>query len=362
MNLLVISCVSLTCGGAERVISILSKEFASRYDAVKIVMWKDAPVFYEIDKRIEVVSIEKEISSCNYVKKIWWFRKFVKKTRPSLVLSFLAKSSIGVLTACLATGQKVVVAERNDPRFLKGGWLMIMIRDFLYTFATGILEQTEMSKSYFTGTKLKKTSVIYNPVFMKLESIGGATKIEKKKKIVSVGRLEPQKNHNLLIDAFVRLHKIHPDYELVIYGEGTCRKSLEEKINKIHLNGFVKLPGNVSNIFDLICDAKLFVMTSNFEGMPNALIEAMCLGLPCVSTEVAGATDLIKDEENGMLVPVGNEERVFFAMKRIIEDDAFAKKIAESASCIYKELSVDVISNQWIEYIDRIVLQKGINV
>ncbi len=352
MKLLVISCVSLTCGGAERVISILSGKFASHYDAVKIVMWQEAPVFYQIDERVDIISIEKEIGSSNYLRKILWFRNFLKENNPSLVISFLAKSSIGVLLARICLKIKVVVAERNDPRFLKGGKMMILFRDFLYTFATGILEQTTSSREYFKGVKLKKTSVIYNPIFMESQYVGKAIGTKKNKKIVSIGRLEPQKNHKMLIDAFAQIHKMYPEYELVVYGEGTCRSALEKQIREKSLTQKVKLPGNQANIFDLICDAELFVMTSNFEGMPNALIEAMCLGIPCVSTEVSGAVDLIKNGENGLLVPVGNKIALVESIKKVIDDKIFAKKMAEAASCLYEELSVEKISKQWIDYID----------
>ncbi|MCL4102585.1 glycosyltransferase [Fibrobacter sp. HC4] len=354
MRSLVISCVALTCGGAERVISILSTKLAENYDSVKIVMWKDAPVFYDIDKKIEIISIETEINCSNYFKKILWFRSFLKRNKPTLVLSFLAKSSVGVLLASLGIKTKVIVAERNDPRFLRGGRLMIVLRDFLYTFATGILEQTENSKNYFKGGKLKKTSVIYNPVFMDARYVGIASRIEKKKKIVSVGRLEPQKNHELLIRAFFKVHQLHPDYQLIIYGEGECRANLKTLITSLHLSDCVFLPGNQSNVFDLIKDASAFVMTSNFEGMPNALIEAMCLGVPCISTKVAGAIDLIDHEKNGLLVDVGDESGIASSLLLLLDKSCFANKLGMNSSAIYEELSIEKIFVKWIDYLKSI--------
>lgn len=355
MKTLVVSCVSLTCGGAERVISILSSRFASHFDSVKIVMWKDAPVFYKIDDRVEIISVENEISSRNYFKKILWFRSFLKKENPSLVLSFLAKSSVGVLLANVGVNAKVVVAERNDPRFLKGGKLMILIRDVLYTFADGILEQTESSRLYFSGQKLAKTKVIYNPVFMDSVYVGCACKEKREKVIVSVGRLEPQKNYKLLLDAFSEFHKLHPSYKLVIYGEGNCRTALEKQISDLCMSPCVDLPGNKTNVFDCVKNASAFVMTSNFEGMPNALIEAMCLGLPCISTKVSGAVDLIKNGENGLLVDVGNQPALVEALKKIVADEALAGSLGKEAAKIYNDLSVEKISKEWIDYLDSFV-------
>lgn len=353
MKTMVISCVSLACGGAERVISILSSKFLKQFDSVTIVTWKDAPVFYQISEKIRIVVIEKEISSSNYLKKIFWFRSFLKEQKPSIVLSFLAYSSIGVLIAHAGLKMPVIIAERNDPRYLNGGLPIILIRNFLYTFASGILEQTEQNKRYFKGIKRKKTSVIYNPIFMSSDHVGIAETVEKQNMIVSVGRLFPQKNHKMLIKAFANVYRRHPEYKLIIYGEGPCRNELENLITTLHLNQCVFLPGNKSNIFNLIKDARLFVMSSDFEGMPNALIEAMCLGLPCISTKVSGATDLISNGENGILVSIGSEEEMKNAIETIIENEALAKKISQKASRIYNELTVEKISGQWVSYVNK---------
>jgi glycosyltransferase involved in cell wall biosynthesis len=353
MKLLTISCVSLTCGGAERVISLLSSYFINHYDTVEIVMWKDAPIFYTFDKRIKITNIEKEINSTNYVKKILWFRQYLKLQKPFAVLSFLAKSSIGVLTAAFGTKVPIIVAERNDPRQLKGGWAMIKIRDFLYNFAAGILEQTEHNKKYFRGIKLKKTSVIHNPVLMSPDIVGSALKGKKDNTIISVGRLEPQKNQALLINTFSRVHKRHPEYNLVIYGEGTLRAKLEILIQKLGLTDCVFLPGNKSNIFDYEKKAKLFVMTSNFEGMANALIEAMCIGLPCISTKVSGATDLINNGNNGILVDVGNEVELEEKILSLVENEEKMNFVATNAVKVFDHLKIEKIAKQWINYLDH---------
>ena len=117
-----------------------------------------------------------------------------------------------------------------------------------------------------------------------------------------------QKNQLLLLKAFKRVVSIRPEYTLTIYGEGPERSLLEKYILDNNMTNVVNLPGSVKNVYDKIADAEIFVMSSNFEGMPNALIEAMCLGLACVSTKVSGATDLIKDGVNGDLVDIGNEQ------------------------------------------------------
>mgnify|MGYP000031221479 FL=1 len=350
---LYISCVSLSCGGAERVLSVLSSHFADKYENVKIFTWKETPVFYDFDTRVQIISIERECSSKNTIQKCFWFRKYIKRNIPDVILSFLAKSSVQVILSTIGLKVPIVVAERNDPRQLKGGWAMIKIRDFLYNRASGILEQTNNNRKYFTGSKYKKTDVIYNPVFMEPDHIGSAVRTNKLKIIISVGRLEKQKNHKLLIDSFAKLHNLYPDYCLVIYGEGAARKELENYISRFSLQKFILLPGNRTNVLDEMKKASMFVLSSNFEGMSNALIEAMCLGLPCISTKVSGSTDLINDGANGLLIDLDDREQLFNAMKRIIEDEEFALSLGMEATKIYSQLNVDKISKEWVHYINR---------
>lgn len=353
---LYVSCVSLACGGAERVLSILTSRFADRYDTVKVFMWIDLPVFYEMDDRLEIISIEKECGSKNYLKKIGWFRNYVRHGHPDLILSFLAKSSINVLLATTGLHIPVIVGERNDPRFLKGGKPMIVIRDLIYNRATRILEQTENNKNYFSGAKYRKTDVIYNPVFMDLNVVGSALSAEKQRVMVSVGRLNSQKNHELLINSFKIFCTNHPEYKLIIYGEGENRANLEHLIERNQLTGKVLLPGSISNVFDQIKGAELFVMSSIFEGMPNALLEAMCLGLPCISTKVSGAVDLIKNGQNGLLVDIGDKDALVNAMETLASDQKMRESLGAEALKLYDLLNVDTIASQWCNYLDRYML------
>lgn len=352
---LFITCGALECGGAERVLSVLSGSFADNYKHVTIMMWVDAPIFYEIDSRIRLLSIEKECGSKNIFKKMFWFRCYVFEQKPDLLLSFLTPFNMLSLTALLGWKSPIVVAERNDPRYLKGGTLMKIVRNLLYHRVKGILTQTENNKCYFKGSLYRKTDVIYNPVFMKQNYIGTALRCEKKMEIVSVGRLVPQKNQKMLIYAFKRFHDRRTDSILTIYGEGIERAALADLIVKENLSNCVFLPGTEEHLFDRINSAEMFILSSSYEGMPNALIEAMCLGLPCISTKVSGAVDLINDGENGLLVDIDDTEMMTNAMLCLVSDKEYAKTLAENASVLYSELSVEVISKKWINYINNIV-------
>ena len=198
------------------------------------------------------------------------------------------------------------------------------------------------------------TEVIYNPVVLN-EYRGIALKTDKEKIIVSAARLEKQKNLEMLIDAFNIFHQNHKDYKLIIYGEGTYRENLERKIEELEMKDNIFLPGVSNKLFDEVSKAELFVLSSNYEGMPNALIEAMCLGLPCISTKVSGATDLIQDGVNGLLVDVGDTKDLTNKITRLIEDKEYAYKLANKAIEINDILDSNVICDKWLETINDVV-------
>lgn len=354
MSRLLISCGSLTSGGAERVLSILSKPFADHFSSITYLMWTDAPVFYSIDERVELISLEKEAKSKNKITKCLWFRKYVKNTKPDLILSFLTPFNMLALSALIGIKQKIAVAERNDPYQIPGGKIMAIIRNLLYRKATGILVQTQYARTCFKGRLAEKTHVIYNPTMMEETIVGSALKSAKEDRIVSVGRLQMQKDQKTLIDAFWLFRKNHPSYILEIYGEGPCREELEKHIKEKGMEGYVFLPGATENVWSRIMSAKVFVLTSLMEGMSNAMIEAMCLGIPVISTKVAGATELIKDSENGFLVDCKDINTISERMAFIADNENIANDIGHNASKLYRILNHQSIVPEWIKYINSL--------
>ena len=184
-------------------------------------------------------------------------------------------------------------------------------------------------------------------------------KIYKEKRqniIVSVGRLVEQKNHKFLINTFAKISKKYPDYKLIIYGEGILREELTDLIEKLNLKDKVILYGNASDIEEKIYDVKMFILPSIWEGMPNALMEAMALGLPCIATNCpsGGPEFLIQNDVNGKLIQCDNDKELEEAITKIIEDEEYAKKIGENARKIVERLNPNEINNQWENYIESI--------
>lgn len=354
-NKIIISSGTLSFGGAERVLSILSHEFALHYEDVTYLTWIDVPDFYEIHPKVKRVCVERECNSHNIVIKALWFRKYIKKEKPSIVLSFLAPFNVLTCFALIGIKTKLVVAERNDPRHIWNGLIQRNLRTIAYHMADGILEQTENNKNYFSGSLLNKTDVIYNPITMPDDYVGSALITPKKKRIVSVARLTAQKNPEMLLRAFKQFYMKHTDYTLTLYGEGPYRHIVEQAITDMGLFDVVFVPGSVKDIWYNIRDAECFVLSSWFEGMPNALLEAMCLGLPCISTKVSGAVDLITNYKNGILVDLDDHVSMAEALCEVIDNKELQVQIGKNAFKLYDILNIKVISKQWLNYIDRII-------
>ena len=348
MSKLIVSGATLAAGGAERVLSVLSTPLADRYDTVIYVMWLDVPIFYDTDKRVRKVCIEKEVGGKSDIKKMLWFRKFINEERPDVLLSFLEPYNLRVLISTIGLGIKTFVAERNDPHGVNKYWIIDQFEKLVYRLADKILVQTETIKKFFDGALAERTSVIYNPVNLQEEVVGKALKVGKKKRIVSVARLMPQKNHDILIKAFAIFSKNHPDYTLTINGDGPQGEELKKLADSLGVGDKVSMPGASKTIHEDILDAEMMCLVSSREGMSNSMIESMCLGLPCICTKVSGAVDLIKDGENGLLVDIGDIDGLVEKMNLIADNPDKAKEIGISASQLYRMLNKDRICKEWL--------------
>ena len=340
---------TLGSGGAERVVSILSGKMAEKGLNTEVLTYYDYPVFYEMHPAVKVTAVEKESGKTSKISNFFWIRNYFKKNA-KVVISFLAPFNVMAIAAKLGKGIPMIVADRNDPTKVPTNAVVRKLRDFLYMFADGVVLQTEKNKAYFNRVVQKKSTIIYNPIDLK-DYAGIALNSKKERMIVSAGRLMKQKNQKLMINAFASVLKSYPDYKLVIYGEGPCKKELEEQIKQLDISENVLLPGSTTELHDKIKSADIFVLSSDYEGMPNALIEAMCLGIPVISTKVSGATDLIQHRENGLLVEIDDEDELRHAMLELLENKDKARRMAEKATELNEALEVSKIMEQWIHFI-----------
>ncbi len=355
---------SLSNGGAERVISILANELSKLHYSVEVILLYKNEISYKMNEEIKIrfIDVSNDKKVMKVFKRMYLLHKIFKNASNSTVISFLSQINIYSIIASIHTNTKLIVSERNDPYQVPTVKSIRIFRNFLYKFIDKLVCQTEDAVKYFNKTIQKKSIVIYNPLNEELLNM-----IEKKKEnslknnsviensIVSVVRLEPQKRVDLLIEAFYEVQKQFPEYRLIIYGDGSCRKSLSDQIISLNLQNKVYLPGFVNRVNEKIKNAYMFVICSEYEGMSNSLIEAMALGLPVISTNspIGGAKMLINNEINGILIPVNNKDSLVEAMIKILENPEFRNKLARNASNIVNIINNKKIIDKWIDLIER---------
>lgn len=368
-NKKIVFCIdSLEKGGAERVVSVLANSFIENNE-VYIVTIVNEKIQYELNSKVELIELGKEgkkhtnkilkkiLFIPNFIHRLRKMKKSFKNIEPDIIISFLPEACFFSIMANKRK-YKIIVSDRNDPNQEYKTFLYKFLMKKLYPKADGYVFQTINAKEYFDNIinfKQKKYDIIVNPVnpdFKKCPLIS-----VRKKNIVSVGRLTEQKNMELLIDSFYDICNKFPEYTLTIYGEGNKRDELEEKIKKLKLENRVFLPGVVNNLKDAIYDSTIFVMSSNYEGIPNALIEAMTLGLPVISTDCpcGGPRMFIKNGENGFLVEVNNRKKLAETMELLLENDDLREKIKKNATDIIKEVDINIINKKWDNFIKLVI-------
>lgn len=357
---------SLNKGGAERVVCNLANFFVGQGNDVAIVITKPGKREYVLNKKVEVFAIEdseKFPSSFRTIRRICRLRRLVLDYKPSVVFGFL-QEPIGRLVALKVISRKVrrvptIISVRIDPKTAFNS-IKRKISLLFYNQSDGFVFQTEDAKAYFNRRIQSRSIVIANPVDPSFFSVDNNV-AKREHKIVAVGRLTEQKNYPMLIRAFQRVLSDFPDYVLEIFGEGPKKGELEELIRQLGLNKKVRLMGNTDNIKQQIRKASLFAMTSNYEGMSNALMEAMALGIPCISTDSSGggARTLIEDGANGFLIPVNDDETMAKKMSAVLSNEELAKRISANSVKSMQKYSPALINDRWLKYTKKIIREKG---
>ena len=347
-------------GGAERVISILSNSFIKK-NIVEIIINDKSKTEYEIDSEVKIFELDTKKIKNKLLRNIYREKeteKILNNEKPDIIISFLPAPSFRVLIANRKLKIPVIVSDRNNPKKEYSPLIKKILMKILYKKADAFVFQTKEQSEYFCRDIQKKSKIIYNP--LKEEFIENSQRKNPQKTIVAVGRLVPQKNHKILIKAFDEVVKKHDDYNLKIFGKGKLEKRLKKYIKRLGLEDKVLLCGVKDDIKPELEKAEIFVLSSNFEGLPNSLIEAMAIGLPAIATDCpcGGPREIIKDGKNGLLVPVKNSTKMAEAINRLIEDKQLRSEISFEATKIKNELNPNKITNEWQEYME-LVLKKG---
>lgn len=330
-------------GGTEKVITLLANEYVKRNIAVDILMFAGSQVAYKLDERVKTVSMGAASQGNLSVrcKRLLNMRKYFKHNRGCYIFSFSTYGTGFIVMSTIGMRFQMLVSERTDPRSCDHK----LYRNFFYHFANRLVFQTQDAMNCFPKSIRKKACVVPNPVDPYLPE---PFKGERKKTIVSVGRLQPVKNYSMLIDAFHGFIKKYSEYTLHFYGQGDMEAQLKEQASRLGLSEKIIFHGFCENVKEEIRDSGMFTLTSNYEGISNAMVEALAMGIPVIATDcpTGGCRMYIKDGENGLLVPVGDVKALEKAMAQIAENREFADKLSDRGIVVKKDCSVEQIADK----------------
>lgn len=380
---------SLGGGGAERVVTSLCNQLAQKETyQINIVMLRKAPIAYPLDEQVQLFYAQDMPVRSAYGRLVRWsfgvykklrqrilkpllikagkydrypkidetafffysryalpYREYLKQNPGCTAFGFLIRSNIAMLMAAKRLNVRTVFCERNNPVRPDIHPNIIKLRDRLTRRARAAVFQTEDERAYYTWLKCP-TAVIPNPL---KDGLPQPFTGHRRHEIVNFCRLNKQKNIPLLIDAFALLLAEHPDYRLRIYGKGEEKDNLIALTKSKGLEGAVIFEDFAPDVHERIRDAAMYVCSSDFEGLSNSMLEALAIGLPCVCTdcEGGGARMMIRDHQNGLLVPVRDTQALYLAMKEIIENPALAQQLSAEAARVREKLSIEKIVDLW---------------
>lgn len=343
---------TLHAGGSERVMSLLANTFAQKGYEVEIVCINKHLVFYPIDEKVKVWFAEDEVKSPSILKKVFWLRNHIKNDRPDVVIAFMLEVYCVTLASLIGVSVPVISSERIDPHFF--GRAKGLLRWLLLRRTTHLVVQTVRIKDFYSAKLQSRTTIIPNPVTDKVFSL---TPTLKQKRIIAVGRLAYQKNYPMMFRAFAKVHHDFPDWQLVVYGNGPQKDEIRGVIERLGMEGHIILAGKSDHVVEEMNKSSLFVMSSDYEGMSNALLEAVCVGLPVISTDVSGARDLITEGVNGYIVPVGNERALTLALSSMLSSPEKMDEMGRQSKALAPRFREEQIVGQWEELIKKVVRQ-----
>lgn len=356
---------SLQTGGAERVLSDLANAWISRGHEVSFITFS-APgevSIYSLDSQVNLIELNQATSENlslfarlnNITKRILTLRKTLKVVKPDVVISFIDMVNVTTLLASRFMGIPVIVSERIHPAYHHLPFFYKILRYISYTWADKVISQTASASGYFSNLPAKKKAIIPNPVKRPLVQKMEPEVLMPVRQIISIGRLTTQKGFPILIQAFSEISMDNPDLKLTIYGEGWMRGILEKQIQELKLTERVFLPGTVKDIEAALNKADIFVFPSYYEGFPNALCEAMAIGLPVIASNCSGTVEILRDCLDGRLFNVGDTHQLTRILQELIGDAAQRANLSKGALSIVDRFSQSSILQKWDDVLLEVV-------
>lgn len=331
-------------GGTERVATILANGYVKRGHEVSVICCYYNDCEYELNNAVEVLDVMTESRGLmGLARRSVALRQLLRQVDPDVVLSFVAPDMVLAQRSCAPTVQTL----RNDPWHYDTSRSKRFLIEKAFSSAEKVVFQTSASMQFYPDEIRKKGVVLPNPIETSRlpRWKGGAVARE----FVAAARLGEQKNYPMMIRAFGEFHKTHPEWKLTIYGDGPERGKIEKLISDLGLSESVTLPGRSNEVHERIADASAFVLSSDFEGVSNSMLEALCIGAPCIVTDHSpgGAREYIEDGASGLLTKVGDAHDMALAMAKIANAPDFARSLGERAMRIRERVDVDNAVDQW---------------
>lgn len=339
--------------GIQRVLSELTNSWAEKgykISIVYIVKNDEKEDDFSWNPSIELVGIAVPGTFfSDYYKLVRSYIRILKDRPNAVAVSLSVMTNFAIGAAAPFVKNRIVISDRNDPTQRPSGKMKQFFRNLAFRQADVLILQTEDVKQYYEKTIHRSGFVIPNPINDEISLIPVAEK--RRPVVVTASRLNKQKNLGMLIDAFSLFSKEHPEYTLEIYGRGSEEDRLRNKANASPAADRIVFKGFSKNLYRDIVDSGIYVCSSDYEGISNALLEALGLGIPTISTDcpVGGSRLLIKNDENGILIRVGDTQELYRQMKRIAESPELSRKLSGNAIRVREEYRIDCISQLWLD-------------
>lgn len=350
-------------GGAQRVTATMANKLAEFGNEVSLVVFYRSERDYHISEKLNTIYMfndNREYQSVSHIKRLLLIRRIVKQIKPEVGIGFL-QAGYALYFSTLGLNIPRVASARVAPlKLIDAKGLSATITRYWFRRADAVVLQNNEQMNQAIKCKWNKKIVIPNPVNDKVLESELPKYNDICKKIIMVGRLAKQKNYSMAIKAMKVIHERHPQIELDIYGEGELKEQLVAEIEENKLERVVSLKGWSSNIIEVYREYDAYLLSSNFEGQPNSLMEAMGIGLPCISTMCeTGPKDLIENNTNGILIETNNLEQLISAIEKLVSMNAFERmKLGQSArKMIHNDYNAEAIAMKW-EQLFRTVVNK----
>lgn len=337
----------LSNGGAERVAALLANKIAEKGNKVLFIAAYSSEKEYILNSKVNYCYIKPKCKN-RIIKLIHRSRDIdliLERFKAEVLISFIVNET---LITNIKNKIPIIYSLRNDPNYIISGLLNKAMCFCLYRRAYKIVFQTSKAKEFFDPKVQSKGIVIGNPLTSNLPFWN---KENHDSVVITACRLIPQKNLKMLIKAFSEFSKTYPEYKLSIYGKGELKSELMDYSKLLGAENNINFAGHSSEIHSIMAKSAIFVLTSNFEGLSNSMLEALAIGIPTICTDCSpgGAAEYINDFENGMLIKVGDVDGLIQRLELLAKDKELCYKLSREAVKIRRRLDENIIVEQWLD-------------